>query len=111
MREWTIYARARGRGFSTDSANYNRGSHRWKYKVYARSLKQAWCAVVHEHFAPGPKQAGIRRIEFAYWYTRSMRETGDLTLAPYLLNHNSEESQLNSESRSPAVPVTSPSDV
>lgn len=90
MKQYTLYATNRGYGFTTKSAKYSNGTHRWVYKIFAASIQQAWYVAIHELFAPDRSRAGIRKIQFAYWHYRSMPEPGDLTLAPYLLEQRRE---------------------
>ena len=91
MREFTLYARQRGIGFSTRWADFYHHGHHWVYKIFAVTVAQAWRAAVHGHFAAGPRRTGIRRIQYAYWLDgRTMPEPGDVALAPYLLEERSD---------------------
>jgi hypothetical protein len=88
-REYELYATHRGGGFTAQSSGYGRGTHRWIYRVYAVSIKQAYYLAGNEEFAKDALSVGIRRIEKDWWHSRcdgpeEARATGQLVEAGYL---------------------------
>ena len=88
QREYTIYARAPGVDFTVKSEAYSRGTHMWRYDVYATSIRQAYFLAARETFAPSARDVGIREMESDWWhfgFTPEAAEAARLRrVAPYL---------------------------
>lgn len=83
-RVYEIYAQYRGGGFSVRSVDYSRGTHRWRYDVYATSVKQAYALAAREVWATDARSIGVRRIEVDWWHHGTAPGPGERVLAPYL---------------------------
>jgi hypothetical protein len=88
LREFTVYSREQHRGFSTVSADYGAGTHRWKHRVYAASIDHALYLAKHGRFAPNSWLAGVRSVTLSWWWYRSRPEPGDVMQAPYLIKQS-----------------------
>jgi hypothetical protein len=88
LRKYVIFATARGGRFSQRMSDYGSGSHRWIYRVWAGSLREAWSLAAREVWAADARSAGVRSIERDWWHTRHTPESaiaaGLVVVAPWM---------------------------
>lgn len=88
-REYEIYATEPGGDFTTRTIAYSRGTHRYIYRVYATSIRQAYALAARGALASGPRDVGVRVMEWDWWHSDvggpdDAERKGLRTVAPYM---------------------------